>query len=194
MRAFGAVCRGGLIVLLLATGCQSGGSVRAHVPGRAMLRIDGEMNPAVKPPSCRVHGGTPPVRSAAPVWTGRAQRDSRLDSLGIGRLSVRVNVSADRGAISKYQRLARASTPSHGPQPPRRQRVGDDRRSGQRLSTSGAGVWLCDRAVGFRRRAARLQRHIDHRPRTAVVVPDLMRVEDRSAAGLTCVAADESRY
>lgn len=47
------------------------------------------------PPSCRAHGGFAPRRNAPPVFAEGQHRESRLDSLGLGQLWVRVYGTRD---------------------------------------------------------------------------------------------------
>ena len=84
-----------LLFLLLA--CRASPPVIAAQADKPIpLRMLGEANPGSMPPSCRVHGGTPPVRSGPVLWARSTHRDRRLDSLGLGRVSIRL-VSARTG-------------------------------------------------------------------------------------------------
>jgi len=80
-----------LLVLLIA--CRSLGPVHPAQANGSPLRVLGETNPDSEPPSCRAHGGTPPVPSAPPQWARSARRDHTLDSLGIGRLFVYISAA-----------------------------------------------------------------------------------------------------
>ena len=75
------------VLLVLLAACH-GASPGHMTPAQLSLRIIGDVNPDSMPPSCRAHGGSPPVQSKAPIWQQNAQSDAHLDSLGFGRISV----------------------------------------------------------------------------------------------------------
>ena len=80
-----------LLFVVLAAACRLiAPSVVPSAPTSAVIHLDGDTNPRSMPPSCRAHGGTPPVASAPPRWTAGTRRDRRLDSLGVGQLTVHV--------------------------------------------------------------------------------------------------------
>ena len=84
--------RRSISLLLLVAGCHSAGSrLPPTSPPLLSLRIVGDTNPDSMPPSCRVHGGTRPVRSALPVWAPARRLDRRLDSLAAGEVAVHLS-------------------------------------------------------------------------------------------------------
>jgi hypothetical protein len=76
---------------LLAIAClQATPPAAALAPKVAPIQMDGNTNPDSMTPSCRMHGGTPPVPSGLPRWSAATLHDRWLDSLGRGRLMVHV--------------------------------------------------------------------------------------------------------
>ena len=67
-----------LTVPLLAVTCRGSTPVTLGAPAALAIHIDGETNPDSMPPSCRYHGGTPPIRSGPPRWmpSGNPSEDS----------------------------------------------------------------------------------------------------------------------
>jgi hypothetical protein len=81
--------RRSVALLALTMACHTGGSrLSPATPTQLSLRVLGDVNPDSMPPSCRAHGGTPPVRSAPPIWVQGRQLDRHLDSLGAGKIFV----------------------------------------------------------------------------------------------------------
>jgi hypothetical protein len=110
------LCMGRLAVLLLSVlACRASQPIlAAQAPSATPLRVLGEANPDSMPPSCRVHGGTPPVAWAPPSWTWSKQRDHGLDSLGAGRLVIHL-VSARTGVALQTGALYLEATPPSRP-------------------------------------------------------------------------------
>jgi hypothetical protein len=76
-----------LTIALVAVLC-CGATPLAAQASAARLRILGDTNPDLMPPSCRVHGGSPPIPSSPPEWAQSAHPDRRLDSLNVGQLLI----------------------------------------------------------------------------------------------------------
>jgi hypothetical protein len=90
-----------LAAALLAVACLPAAPPTAVLaPKLAPIQMNGNTNPDSMPPSCRVHGGSPPVPSGLPRWTAATLNDRWLDSLGRGRLMVHVT-SARTGEALK---------------------------------------------------------------------------------------------
>jgi hypothetical protein len=130
-----------LLIFLLA--CRPPPSVLAPQASTVTaLRMLGEANPDSMPPSCRVHGGTAPVKSGPPLWTWSAQRDRGLDSLGSGRLLVHLVSARTRESLQSAAVYLESTAP-------RRPITGYVSEGWARLQAPAGRYALRIRAIGF---------------------------------------------
>ena len=133
--------RAALLIFLLA--CQpSRPALAPQASSVTPLRMLGDANPDSMPPSCRVHGGTAPVKPGLPLWIFSAQRDRALDSLGSGRLLIHL-VSARTGEPLQSAALYLESIA------PRRPITGYVSEGWARLQAPAGRYALRIRAIGF---------------------------------------------
>ena len=88
-----------LTVAFIAVACRST-MLLGQQPSAARLRMQGETNPDAMPPSCRAHGGRPPIPSSPPQWVLSPQSDRRLDSLNVGRLLIALSLAPDSEPVT----------------------------------------------------------------------------------------------
>ena len=81
--------RRSITLFALVAACHAGASrVSSPSSTQLSLRVPGDVNPDSMPPSCRMHGGTPPVRSAPPILIQSMQLDPDLDGGADGKIFI----------------------------------------------------------------------------------------------------------